>query len=131
MEEVHWTSRDEYAMKAGGLSKQLQVFSALFGMKLSMVIFAPTEQLSCTLQGKDTTVQEARNAALVTEAYLRRQRTDAAFEHFYRDVNTASEGITDEHVLPRRRKLPVRFDDGAPSFHPFIYMYTRRSVYTV
>ena len=87
-------------------------------MKLSMLIFAPTEQLSRTLQGKDTTVQEARNAALVTEAYLRRQRTDAAFEHFYRDVITASEGITDEPVLPRRRKPPARFDDGAPSFHP-------------
>ena len=86
-------------MKAGGLFKQLQVFSALFGMKLLTVIFAPTEQLSRTLQGKDTTVQEARNAALVTEACLRRQRTDAAFKHFYKDVITASEGITNEPVL--------------------------------
>ena len=118
MEEVHWIGRDEYAMKAGGLSKKLQVFSVLFGMKLSMVIFARTEQLSRTLQGKDTTVQEARNAALVTKAYLRRQRTDVAFEHFYRDVITASEGIMDEPVLPRHRKLPARCDDGARFFHP-------------
>ena len=50
LDEVHSTGRDEYAMKAGGFVRQLQLFSTFFGLKLCMVIFAPTEQLSRTLQ---------------------------------------------------------------------------------
>ena len=64
------------------------------------------------------TVQEARDAALVTENFLQRQRTDTAFEDFYKAVIAASENLTDEPVLPRQRKLPRRIDDGAPSHHP-------------
>ena len=118
LEEINITGRDEYAMKAGGFVRQLQLFSTYFGLKLCMVIFAPTEQLSRTLQSKDTTVQEARDAALVTENFLRRQRTDTAFKDFYKGVVAASENLTDEPVLPRQRKLPRRIDDGASSHHP-------------
>ncbi len=52
LDEIHATGHDEYAMKADGFVKQLQLFSTFLGLKLCMVIFAPTEQLSCTLQGK-------------------------------------------------------------------------------
>ena len=83
-----------------------------------MVIFALTEQLSRTLQSKDTSVQEARSAALVTENFLRRQRTDTAFDLFNKSVVAASENVTYELVLPRQRKLPRRIDDGAPPHHP-------------
>ena len=83
-----------------------------------MVIFTPTEQLSCTLQSKDTTVQEARDAALVTENFLQRQQTDTAFEDFYKAVVAASENLTDEPVLSRQHKLPRRIDDRTPSHHP-------------
>ena len=66
-----------------------------------MVIFAPTKQLSHTLQSKDTTVQEAREAALVTEKFLRRQRTNSAFKDFYKTIVAASQNLTNEPVLPR------------------------------
>ena len=46
MEKVHSSGCDEYA---GGHLKQLW---ALFGMKLSVILIAPTKQLSRTLQGK-------------------------------------------------------------------------------
>ena len=118
LEEINTTGRDEYAMKAGGFVRQLQLFSTFFGLKLCMVIFAPTEQLSRTLQSKDTTVQEAREAALVTENFLRRQRTDSTFEDFYKALVADSQNLTEEPVLPRQRKLPRRIDDGAPSHHP-------------
>lgn len=118
LDEVYSTGRDEYVMKAGGFARQLQLFSTFFGLKLSVMIFAPTEQLSRTLQRKDTTVQEARNAALVTEAFLRRQRTEEAFDCFYKDVLSSSQNLTDGPVLPRQSKLPRRLDDGAPSAQP-------------
>ena len=106
MEEINTTGHDEYTLKAGGFLRQLQLFSTYFGLKLCMAIFAPTEQLSRTLQSKDIAVQEARDAALVTENFLRRQWTDTAFEDFYKAVIAASENLTDEPVLPRQRKLP-------------------------
>ena len=73
LEEINITGRDEYAVK-GGFVRQLQFFSTSFGLKLCMIIFGPTEQPSHTLQSKDTTVQEAREAANVAENFLRRQR---------------------------------------------------------
>ena len=76
------------------------------------------QQLSCTLQSKDTTIQEAREAALITENFLRRQRTDSAFEEFYKSVVAESQNLTEEPVLPRQRKLPRQIDDVAPTHHP-------------
>ena len=94
------------------------MFTTFFGLRLCQSIFAPTEQLSCVLQGKDTTVQEAREAAITTEMYLRRQRTEASFDRFYDEVVTDSATLTDEPVLPRRHKLPKRINDGSSS-HQF------------
>ena len=94
-------------------------------MKLSLVIFGPMEQLSHSLEGKDTTVEEARNAALVTEAFLGKQRTDDVFNRFYEAVLTALKDLTDELVLLRRCKLPQRFDTGDLLFshpHPKIFI---------
>ena len=116
LEEILDTGRDEYAMKAGGFSRQLQQFTTLFGLHLCQSVFAPTEQLSCVLQGKDTTIQEAREAAITTEMYLRRQRTDASFDRFYGEVVAESVTLTEEPVLPRRRKLPRRIDDGSSNY---------------
>ena len=82
------------------------------------MIFAPTEQLCCTLQEKDTTVQQASNAALITEAFLRRQRTDNAFDLFYKAVLSSAQGLTNRPVLPRQCKLPCCLDDAAPPIQP-------------
>ena len=73
LEEIHSTGRDEYTMKAGGFLVRMEKFSTYFSFKLCFLVFGATEQLSCTLQGKDTTIQEAQRAAPLTESYLKRQ----------------------------------------------------------
>lgn len=40
-------------------------------------------------------------------------RSDDKFTVFYDDVLQSSEGLTDEPVLPRYRKIPRRLDDGS------------------
>lgn len=45
-------------------------FKTIFELKLSHLNFSGTEQLSLTLQDKDTTVQEATMAAETTIQYL-------------------------------------------------------------
>ena len=71
--EVIQQGRDEYAMKAHGFLNSMLKFS---GLKVSHLIFSATEQLSISLQGKDTTIQDASKLAV---SFLERQRCDNAY----------------------------------------------------
>ena len=97
----------------------MEKFSTYFGLKLSHLIFAGTEQLSLSLQGKDTTVQEATTAAALAIRYLERQRTDDNFHLFYEDVVKSSEDLTSPPTLPRHRRPPKRLDEGSSVSHEF------------
>ena len=100
-------------MKASGFLQQIEKFSTLFGLKLGYLVFSVTECLSCTLQGKDTTVQEAVEAAKLTESYLHRLRSNKECKKFYQKVLEVSKDLTEEPVLPRKRKIPRRINNGA------------------
>ena len=113
LDEISTTGRDEYAMKANGFLQQMEKFSTFFGLKLGHLVFSITERLSGTLQGKDTTIQEAVEAAKPTESYLQRLRSDEEYAKFYQDVLQTSQNLTDEPVLPRKRNIPRRINDGA------------------
>ena len=88
------------------------------GLKLSHLVFSATEQVSITLQCKNTTIQEALSAAAMAESFLQRQRKDNSFEMFYSSVvSQANEYNISDPVLPRYRRPPKRIDDGAPPHH--------------
>ena len=70
-------------MKALGYLNSMQKFSTYYALKLSRLAFSATEQLSLTLQGKYTTMQEAVQASKLAVNFLKRQRTDDAFDAFY------------------------------------------------
>ena len=61
---------DEYAMKAVGYLNSMEKFSTYFGLKLSHLVFSATEQLSLTLQGRDTTIQEAVQASKLAVHFI-------------------------------------------------------------
>ena len=63
--------------------------------------------------GQDTTIQEAMEAAKLTESYLQGLRSDEEYARFYQDVVQASQDLIDEPILPRRRKIPRCINDGA------------------
>lgn len=114
LEDVNAGS-DEHARRAGGLLALMEKFSTFFGLKLSHLLFAASEQLSLTLQSKDISAQDAFKAASLTKAYYQRKRNDENFDEFYSYVLQEAGKI--EHVeepkLPRRKKVPRRIDDGA------------------
>ena len=72
LEQINAETHDEYGRKAGGFLALLEKFSTFFGLKMSHLIFSGTEQLCLTLQGKDTTIQEATVAAELAIQYLTR-----------------------------------------------------------
>ena len=83
-------------------------FSTFFGLKLSHLIFSGTEQLSLTLQGKDTTIQEGTMAAELAIQYHVRLRSDALFYQLYTKVVEDFKDLTSPPVLPRCRQPPRR-----------------------
>ena len=79
---------------------------------MAYLVFAAIEQLSITLQGQDTTLQEAIMASNLAKQFILRQRNDNAFDSFYSSVLTESKEVTAEPVLPRQRQPPKKIDNG-------------------
>ena len=102
LEEVNSTGSDEYAMMAGCFRRVMEPFTTFFGLKLCFTLFSTTEQLSCTLQSKGTTLQDAKGAVILTVSRLRRQRKDDAFDTFYESVMKESQDLSEAPTLPRR-----------------------------
>ena len=120
MEEINRTSHmhDEYGAKAGGILAQLHTFDTYFGFKLSHLVFSATEQLSCFLQTKDVSLQEALRPAAVAVRFFERNRSDEAFCYFYKQVVEESKNFTEPPTLPRIRRPPRRYDsDSDPLKH--------------
>ena len=59
MAEVNSTTHDEYGLKAGGIVSALEKLNTLFGLKLGHILFGTAEEVSKSLQAKDTTLQQA------------------------------------------------------------------------
>lgn len=76
MIEIHDSGRDEYALNAGGYLNTMENFSTYFGLKLSHLIFSTTQQLSITLQGCNTTMQEAVDSCNLAIKFLLSQRNE-------------------------------------------------------
>ena len=86
---------------------------------MSYLIFSGTEQLSISLQRKETTVQEAVTAAELTVNFLKRLRLDSSFDEFYSKVVEASKELTSPPTLPRYRQPPKRPGDVGAASHEF------------
>lgn len=114
MEDINVTSRDEYGVKAGGILSLMEKFSTLFGIELGYLVFGAAESLSNTLQGKDTSFQEAIAAVNLAKSFYKRLRKEEEFNRFYdKVVKKAQDVKISSPSLPRYRKAPRRVDDGS------------------
>ncbi|XP_065191926.1 zinc finger MYM-type protein 1-like [Sycon ciliatum] len=103
-----------------GVDTVMGDFKFLFGLKLSETILKITDNLSKALQATSMSAAEAQHVASLTVKTLQDMRSDQSWSSFYALV-TALQGKldVDEPVLPRRRKVPRRFEDGqAAGTHP-------------
>ena len=91
----------------------MEKYEAYFGLKLFHLVFGASEQLSATLQYKDINAQEISSAVNSALAFLERQQSDSVFDKFYDSVLEEAKFYTEEPTLPRKRKLPKRYNDGA------------------
>lgn len=103
-------------MKAGGYLVSMEKFSTFFGLKHSHLVFSRIEQLSISLQGKDTPTQEAVSAADLAIKFLRDQRGESVFESFYGQVIECAKDLIKEPALPRYAGQSSRFDSPKEYF---------------
>ena len=91
----------------------MKTFSFFFGSMLGELVLKHTDNLSRTLQRVSMSAAEGQQVASMTTATLTSMRSDDQFDNFWDLVvrNAEKCGVT-EPQLPRRRKLPRRFDDG-------------------
>lgn len=130
--ELDVISNDGYgeaSRKACGLLALMDRFSAYFGLKLSHLVFAASEQVSITLQRKDINAQEASRAVSLATNFFNRQRSDSAFDDFYKATVKEAEELTQPPVLPRQRKVPKRYDDEGHHHFTSVEDYYRRQYY--
>ena len=109
-------AKGDSARKSLGIVALMDKFSTYFGLKVSFMVFSAMEQLSKTLQYRDINAQEVLSSVRMANNFLKRQRSDPAFNSFYEVVVKEAENVTSEPTLPRQRQIPHRIDDGSPNY---------------
>lgn len=78
----------------------------------------PIEELSRTLQIVNISLQDAQKAVAGTRGFIQRQRSDHAFDYFYKTLIQDSKDLKEAPVLPRHQKHPKKLDAGE-AMHTF------------
>ena len=100
-----------------GCQAQMKSFDYFFGLSLGQRIYAHTDNLSKTLQNEKLSAVSGQRNAELTKRALQSIRTDQCFQAFYESVIRKKERFpaVSEPVLPRKRRVPVRFEIGTAS----------------
>ena len=95
-----------------GVESQMQLFHFFFGLVLGEILLRHADNLSKTLQ-KNCSASEGQRVAAMTKKTLQQIRSEESFDLFWEKVNTMARNVdVSEPALPRRRKMPKRFEDG-------------------
>lgn len=96
-----------------GVQAQMRTFDFMFGVCLGYELLRHTDNLSKTLQHVDMSASEGQRLADLTLDTLTGLRNDDAFDKFWETTLKKQDALdVNEPTLPRRRKLPKRFESG-------------------
>lgn len=119
-ESIEIAADSETHARLIGVKTTMDTFRYFFGLVLGARILKHTDNLSKTLQNPQLTASEGQEVAELTCKTLESIRTEKAFDLFWTNVmQLREEKGVDEPVLPRKRKVPARFEEGsAVGHHP-------------
>jgi len=104
--------------RINGVASQMKKFDFVFGAILGEMILRHSDNLSQCLQKKTISAAEGQHVAKMVIDTLQSIRTDESFDLFWQKVaHFCEDNEVQEAQMPRRRKLPARFDDGLSSGH--------------
>ena len=122
LEQIAEERHDDTGVNASGFAAKLEKFATYVGLKLSFLVFSATEQLSITLQTSGTNAQEALTAAKAAKLYLERQRSETAFDLFWKSCEDESPmyEFVKQPVLPRPKpKQPPKWYNSGAQTHVY------------
>ena len=96
----------------------MKSFDFYFGLCLGERLFCHTDNSSRTLQQTKMSAVSGQRLANLTSEVLQKMRTDG-FESFYETVLKKAKSLpVSEPTLPRKRRVPIRFEvgSGSPSY---------------
>ena len=82
------------------------------------MVFVAVEQLATTLQSKSIAANLCCQSGQAATQFLERQRSVESFDNFYESVIADSKDLTNEPKLPRKKRIPLRIDEGSSDYHP-------------
>ena len=115
-----------------GVSSQMKTFEYYFGISLGELVLRHSDNLSRTLQHKSLSAAEGQHVAAMVVKTIESMRSEEAYKLFWDKVLLSIESLdVEQPQLPRRRKVPKRFDDSlaAPEFHDSPMLYFRQHYY--
>ncbi len=113
-ESLDFVKDTEMRSQIQGVSSCMMSFDFFFGVSLGELLLKHSDNLSKTLQASSMSAAEGQKIADMTVRTLQSIRSDENFLLFWKSINQkAKDHGIDEPVLPRRRKRPRRYEDGA------------------
>ena len=104
----------EMRSRIQGISSCMKSFDFYFGVSLGELLLKHSDNLSKTLQSSGMSAAEGQKIADITVRSLNSIRTDDNFSLFWKLIKQKSSNLNiNEPVLPRRKKRPRRYEDGA------------------
>ena len=114
LEEAAYVKDTDMKARIWGVSAQMNTFNFLFGLILGEMLLRHSDNLSRTLQDTTMSAVDGQAVAAMTLASLAKLRNEDCFALLWEKVDTLRKklGVSGEAALPRKRKIPKRFDDG-------------------
>ena len=96
-----------------GVASQMKSFEYVFGNLLGQLVLNHADNLSAALQHRHLSAAEGQRIAHMTVETLKSVRSEESFDLFREKAGGIfSELDISEPRIPRRRRLPRRYDDG-------------------
>ena len=112
-ESLEFVKDAEMRSRIIGVSTTMRSFNFFFGVVLGELILRHSDHLSRTLQGSHISAAERQKIAAMTVKTLQSLRNDENFRLFWsKTIARAHELDVGDPVLPRRRKVPRRYEIG-------------------
>ena len=128
--EIASNDRSEAGTKAKGLLTTMEKFDFYFAMRTGLLIFERTETLSTLLQSKSMTVPAAVQATQQVKCNLERLREETAWTDTWESCCSDADKLQLESPsVPRQRRRPARFDQGAPPVQLDVQQYFKIMFY--
>lgn len=115
-----------------GVASHMHTFDFYYGLSLGECLLRNADNLSATLQAKDISAAEGKCVAMKTLKAIQHMRSEDNFTLFWEKIQkNAREVFVEEPHLPRRRRMPARYETGnAPAeFHAEVKAHYRQVYY--